>query len=75
MLEEFLCSTDSSDLQDGFDEASFQVPPLCYVSHRGNLDSVGVERLLLTKKKGTTTVKRGGGCGEDSEGVAVIHKC
>ena len=62
MLEEFLCSTDSSDLQDGADEASLQVSPLCHVSHRGDLDSVGMERILLTKKKGTTEVKRGGGC-------------
>jgi hypothetical protein len=75
MLEEFLCSVDSSDLQDGVDEASLQVSPLCHVSHRGYLDSVGVEGLLPTKEEGTSEVKRGGGCGEDSEGVAVIHQC
>jgi len=75
MLEEFLCSVDSSDLQDGVDEASLQVSPFCYVSHRGYLDSVGVEGLLPTKEEGTSEVKRGGGCGEDSEGVAFIHQC
>jgi hypothetical protein len=75
MLEEFLCGTDSSDVQDGVDEASIQVSPLCHVSHRGHSDSVGMERLLSTKKEGTIEVKRGGGCREDSESVAIIHEC
>ena len=75
MLEEFLCSIDSSDLQDGVDEASLQVSPLCHVSYRSHLDSVGLERILLTKEEGTIEVKRGCSCRKDPEGVAFIHQC
>ena len=62
------------NVQDEFDEASVQVPPLRHVSHRSHPDPVGLASLSTEKAQAHEEEQRCTGGRKDPTRVAGLHQ-